>query len=81
MILDAFYILNEKSNICFSWIDIVKNNIKFLFINNGHKQNLVFKKYNIVCICDSYIKKIIISLFCFNVNSLGFYNTRKFRLR
>ena len=41
MILDAFYILNEKSNICFSWIDIVKNNIKFLFINNGHKQNLV----------------------------------------
>ncbi|MBE6376242.1 MAG: hypothetical protein E7050_07240 [Lentisphaerae bacterium] len=57
MILDAFYILNEKSNICFSWIDIVKNNIKFLFINNGHKQNLVFNKYNIVCIYDSYIKK------------------------
>ena len=35
----------------------MKNNIKFLFINNGHKQNLVFNKYNIVCIYDSYIKK------------------------
>ena len=56
-ILNSFDLLKQNSNRNFSWIDSVKSNIKFLFINHAHNQNIVLYRPKIVCVYDLYVNK------------------------